>query len=184
LTVRAELAAKPWALMVVLVPTVPVVGLRPVAEAVTVKEVVEVAVFDEVSVTVTVWAPLGTLGTVKVTVDEPLVPVVAPEVMVAVVPSTLTVRAELAAKPWALMVVLVPTGPVVVVRPVAEALTVKLAEAFAPPVSVAVMVFTPLVAVGTVKVADQEPLEPTVGLAGLSVRADPAKVADTVLPAM
>ena len=78
LTVRAELAAKPWAVMVALVPTGPDVGVSPVAEAVTVKFVAEVAVFDEASVTTTLWAPLGTAGTVKVTVDDPLVPVVAP----------------------------------------------------------------------------------------------------------
>ena len=78
LTVRAELAAKPWAVMVALVPTGPDVGVSPVAEAVTVKLVAEVAVFDEASVTTTLWAPLGTDGTVKVTVEDPLVPVVAP----------------------------------------------------------------------------------------------------------
>ena len=164
------------------VPTAPLVG-ETVSAAPTVKLVPEVALLVP-SETTTLWEPAGTAGTVKATVDEPLAPVEAPEVIVAVVPPTLTVRAELAAKPWALMVALDPTAPVAGLRPVAEALTVKLAEAFAPPVSVAVMVFAPLVAVGTVKVADQEPLEPTVGLAGLSVRADPAKVADTVLPAM
>ena len=45
---------------------------QPVAEAVTVKLVAEVAVFDEASVTTTLWAPLGTAGTVKVTVEDPL----------------------------------------------------------------------------------------------------------------
>ena len=61
----------------------------------------------------------------NVTVEDPLVPVVAPEVMVAVVPPTLTVRADEAAKPWAVMVALVPTGPEVGVSPVAEGVTVK-----------------------------------------------------------
>ena len=77
-----------------LVPTGPDVGASPVAEAVTVKFVAEVAVFDEASVTTTLWAPLGTAGTVKVTVEDPLAFVVAPAVMVAVVPPTLTVRAD------------------------------------------------------------------------------------------
>ena len=72
LTVRAEVAAKPCAVMVALVPTGPDVGVRPVAEAPTVKLVAEVAVFDEASVTTTLWAPLGTAGTVKVTVEDPL----------------------------------------------------------------------------------------------------------------
>ena len=125
LTVRADEAAKPWAVMVALVPTGPDVGVSPVAEVVTVKFVAEVAVFDEASVTTTLWAPLGTDGTVNVTVEDPLVPVVAPEVMVAVVPPTLTVRADEAAKPWAVMVALVPTGPDVGVSPVAEVVTVK-----------------------------------------------------------
>ena len=126
LTVRADVAAKPWAVMVALVPTGPDVGASPVAEAVTVKLVAEAAVFDEASVTTTLWAPLGTAGTVKVTVEDPLPLVVAPAVMVALTPSTLTVRAELSAKPVAVMVALVPTGPEVGVRPVAEAfVTVK-----------------------------------------------------------
>jgi hypothetical protein len=154
LTVRAELAAKPWALMVVLVPTVPVVGLRPVAEAPTVKVVPEVALLVP-SETTTLWEPAGSAGTVKVTVDEPLVPVVPPEVMVAEVPPTLTVRAELAAKPWALMVVLVPTVPVVGLRPVAEAVTVKEAEALWDP-AVKVTVSAPAGACGTVKVEPEK----------------------------
>ena len=58
------------------------------------KFVADVAVFDEASVTTTLWAPVGTDGTVKVTVEDPLVPVVAPAVMVALVPPTLTVRAD------------------------------------------------------------------------------------------
>ena len=43
--------------------------------------------------------------------------------MAAIVPPTLTVRAELSAKPVAVMVALVPTGPDVGVSPVAEAVT-------------------------------------------------------------
>ena len=120
LTVRADEAAKPWAVMVALVPTGPDVGVSPVAEAVTVKFVAEVAVFDEASVTTTLWAPLGTAGTLNVTVEDPLPFVVPPEVMVALMPSTLTVSAELSAKPVAEIVALVPTGPDVGVRPVAE----------------------------------------------------------------
>ena len=71
-TVRADVAAKPWAVMVALVPTGPDVGVSPVAEVPTMKLVAEVAVFDEASVTTTLWAPLGTAGTVKVTVEDPL----------------------------------------------------------------------------------------------------------------
>jgi len=64
---------------------------------------------------------------VNVTVEDPLLPLVAPEVMAAVVPSTFTVSAELAGKPWARMVTpVVPTGPLAGLRPVAEAATVKL----------------------------------------------------------
>ncbi len=62
------------------------------AEADTVKLVAEVAVLVP-SETVTTWAPLGTTGMVKVTADDPLVPLVPPELMVAAVPLTFTVRA-------------------------------------------------------------------------------------------
>ena len=68
------------------------------ADAVTVKLVAEVAVFVP-SETVTTSAPLGAAGMVKVTVDDPLVPVVPPAAMVAAVPLTFTVRAWLAMKP-------------------------------------------------------------------------------------
>jgi hypothetical protein len=42
---------------------------------------------------------LTRLGTVKVTVAEPVAPVLPPAVMVALVPPTVTVSAELAANP-------------------------------------------------------------------------------------
>ena len=159
--------------MVALVPTGPDVGASPVAEAVTavgvtVKLVAEVAVFDEASVTTTLWAPVGTDGTVKVTVEDPLVPVVAPAVMVALVPSTLTVRADAAAKPWAVMVALVPTGPDVGVSPVAEAATVKLVAEVAvfDEASVTTTLWAPLGTAGTVKVTVDDPLALVVGSGG------------------
>jgi hypothetical protein len=100
LTVRVWLAMKPWARIATpVVATTPLDGLRPVAEEFTVKLVAEVAVSAEASVTTTLWAPWGTVGMVKVTVDVPLTPVVSPEVMVAVVPPTLTLRGELGANP-------------------------------------------------------------------------------------
>jgi hypothetical protein len=65
---------------------------------------------------------------------------------------------------------------------------VKLVDALSEPESVAVMVFDPLVATGTVKVADQVPLAATVTGLPLMVRAEPAKVTLllelTVLPAV
>lgn len=98
-TLRAELAAKPWAVILTpAVPTAPVMGVSPVAEAVTVKLVAEVAVLVP-SETFTTSPPLGAAGTVKVTVDEPLLPLVPPAVTVAAVPFTVTVRAWLAMKP-------------------------------------------------------------------------------------
>jgi hypothetical protein len=108
------------------VPTGPTVGLSPVAEEVTVKLVAEVAVLAEASLTTTVCAPCGTDGTVKVTVETPLAPVVPPDVMVAAIPPTLTLRAELGAKPWARIDADAPTAPVAGVSPEAEAVTVKL----------------------------------------------------------
>ena len=127
---------------------------------------------------------------VKVTVEPvpvalPVALVGLPPVTVAVTPPTFTVSAELAAKPWATMVALDPTVPLVGVRPVAEAVTVKVAEALSVPESVAVMVFAPAVLLGTVKVADQVPLAATVWV--VMVRAEPAKVTlavATVLPAV
>jgi hypothetical protein len=98
-TVRTELAANPWAVICAEDPTTPFAGLSPVAEALTVKLVAEVAVLAAASLTTTVSGPLGTAGMVKFTVAEPVAPVVPPEVMVAVTPSTVTVRAELAANP-------------------------------------------------------------------------------------
>ena len=96
------------------------------ADAATVKFVVEVAGLDP-SVTITVSGPLGAAGMVKVTVDAPLLPLVPPEVMVAAVPLTLTVRVWLAMKPWARIVTpAVPTAPVLGVSPVAEEFTAKL----------------------------------------------------------
>jgi hypothetical protein len=65
--------------------------------------VADVAVFAEASVTTTLWAPWGTAGMVKVTVEVPLAPVVAPAVTVAAVPPTVTDRGDPAAKPWAVI---------------------------------------------------------------------------------
>jgi hypothetical protein len=97
-TVRAEVAAKPCAVMVTAEPTAPLDGLRFVAVADTVKVIDEVAGLDP-SLTITVSGPLGAAGTVKVTVDAPLAAVVPPELMVAAVPFTFTVRAWLATNP-------------------------------------------------------------------------------------
>jgi hypothetical protein len=64
---------------------------------------------------------------VNVTVDEPLALVVAPAVMVAVWPPTFTVKAEVGAKPCAVMVALEPTGPVVGVKPLTVEVTANVA---------------------------------------------------------
>jgi hypothetical protein len=69
-----------------------VVGVSPVADAVTVKLLAEVAGLDP-SVTITVSGPLGAAGMVKVTVEAPLLPLVPPDVTVAAAPLTFTVRA-------------------------------------------------------------------------------------------
>jgi hypothetical protein len=114
---------KPWARIVTpVVPTAPVLGTSPLAEAVTVKLVAEVAVLDEASVTTTLLAPWGIVGTVKVTVADPLASVVPPAVMVAAVPPTVTLSVELAAKRRAVIWADDPTAPVAGVRPLVEAL--------------------------------------------------------------
>jgi len=97
-TVRAEVAAKPCAVMVAVEPTAPLEGLRFVAVADTMNVIAEVAGLDP-SVTITVSGPLGAAGMVRVTVDAPLAALVPPDVIVAAVPFTLTVRAWLATNP-------------------------------------------------------------------------------------
>src|SRR5487761_2261120 len=135
-TVSTVLAMNPLALMVAGAPTAPEVGLRALSDAaaLTVKLVPEVAVLAAASVTTTGLAPAGIVGTVKVTDEEPLVPVVPPLVIVADVPPTVTVSAEDAANPVALMVALVPIAPEVGLRPAAAEVTVK----FVPEVAVLV----------------------------------------------
>jgi hypothetical protein len=91
-TVRVDPAAKPWASTEAEDPTVPETGLRLLAEAATVKPVGEVAEFVP-SETTTLPEPLVAAGMVKVTVEAPLAPEVPPEVIVAAVPFTFTVRA-------------------------------------------------------------------------------------------
>jgi hypothetical protein len=93
-------------------PTGPVVGLRLVADGMTVKLVPEVAELVP-SETTTLLAPTTRTGTVKVTAEDPLIPVVPPAVMVAVAPPTVTVRAWLAMKPDPEIVTDVPTAPLV-----------------------------------------------------------------------
>ena len=126
----------PVAVMVVLVPTTPVMGARPLSDeaALMVKFVPDVAVLEEASVTTTALAPAGIVGTVKVTGEVPEPSVVPPLVIVADVPPTVTVSAEDAAKPVALMVALVPIAPVMGAKPVAADVTVK----FVPEVAVLV----------------------------------------------
>jgi hypothetical protein len=97
--------------------------VSPVAEALTAKVVGETAVFAAASVTVRVSAPLGTAGMVKVTVEDPVAPVVPPAVIAAGTPPTVTVSAELAAKRWAVIWADEPTVPVAGVRPLADALS-------------------------------------------------------------
>jgi hypothetical protein len=160
LTVRAELAAKPWARMVTpVVPTGPLLGLRPVAEAATVKLVAEVAVLAEASVTTTLWAPWVSVGTVKVIVAVPLAPVVPPAVIVAADPPTVTLRAELEANPWARIVAEEPTVPVAGLRPVADGVTVKLVAevAVSAEASVSTTLYDPWVRAGMVKVSVEDP---------------------------
>jgi hypothetical protein len=59
---------------------------------------------------------------VKLTVEEPLAPVVPPAVMAATAPPTVTVSAELAAKRWAVIWAEPPTVPLVGARPLADGL--------------------------------------------------------------
>jgi hypothetical protein len=161
LIANADVAAKPCAVIVTDVPTAPLVGVMLVAEAFTVKSVPDVAVCDVASMTVTVREPFGTAGMANAIVDEPLELVVPPEVAVAVVPLTFTVSADDAAKPWAIIVAGVPTGPLVGNKPLTEALTVRLVADVAvfDDVSVTTTLRAPLATAGIVKATVEDPLE-------------------------
>ena len=63
---------------------------------------------------------------VKVTVAAPLTLVVSPEITAAAVPPTVTLSADVGAKPWARIEAEDPTVPLAGLRPVAEAVTMKL----------------------------------------------------------
>jgi hypothetical protein len=135
-----------------------------VADEFTVKLVPEVVVSEEASVTTTLWAPWGTMGIVKLTVDDPLAPEVPPDVIVAETPPTVTVNTELAANPWAVICALAPTTPFAGLSPVAEALTVKLVAevALLAAASDTTTVWGPLGSAGMVKFTVAEPVAPVV----------------------
>jgi len=97
---------------------------------------------------------------VKVTVADPLAPVVPPEVTLAAVPPTVTLSAELEAKPWARIEADDPTVPVAGLSPVAEAVTAKLVaeEAVFDVASVTTTAYEPLTRLGMVKVTVADPV--------------------------
>ncbi|HVB06133.1 MAG TPA: hypothetical protein VNF07_07835, partial [Acidimicrobiales bacterium] len=139
------------------------------APAVTVRLVPEAAELAEPSVTTTDFAPTEIAGTVKVTAEEPFVPLVAPPVIVAGVPPTVTVRAELAAKPVAEIDTEPPSEAEVGLSPVAAALTVKLVPEVALLVpSETTIAWAPFGTAGTVKVRVAEPVA-SVGLPPVTV---------------
>src|SRR5579871_1697852 len=115
---------KPCAVIVTpLIPTGPVVGLRLVADWVTLKVVAEVAELVP-SETAAVWEACGDGGMVNVIVELPVESELPPPVIEALTPPTVTVRAWDAMKPVATICVEVPTTPLVGDRPVAAAFTV------------------------------------------------------------
>src|SRR2546430_13027713 len=90
---------------------------------------------------------------VKVRVALPLAPLGEPPVTVAEVPPTVTVMVAPPLNPAAEMVALEATAPEVGLRPLTEAVTVKLALAVLEAESVTATVWAPAVVAGTVKVA-------------------------------
>jgi hypothetical protein len=132
--VIAESAANPVPVMVSVVPATPVAG-DSVSCASTVRLVVAVALSKDASWTTTVWFPFASAGIVKLTAEEPTASVVAPEVIVAVAPPTVTVSAESGAKSWAAIEAVAPAVALVGLSTVADASTVKPAAAELPDAS-------------------------------------------------
>src|SRR5579863_1089643 len=112
---------------------------------------------------------------VKVTVLLPALLVVAPAVMVAALPPTVTVRAWLAMKPAAVTVTpVVPTGPLVGLSPVALWVTVNgVADValFVP--SDTTMAFAPWGEEGMMKVIVPEPVASLVPPAVMAAKVPP-----------
>jgi hypothetical protein len=106
--VIVELAAKPLPVTVTVLPTEPLEGVR-VIEGSTVNAVLA---DRDSAVTVTVWAPAGSAGTVKeVPLNAPLLLVDVVPDKVTVVPSKVAVNVWLAGKLDPDTVATVPTGP-------------------------------------------------------------------------
>jgi hypothetical protein len=132
ITMLLLLTAKPLPETVTLAPTFPLVGVREMVGALTVK----VAVAELVpSLTVTVLAPAGAVGTVKV---QPLLMVplalVEQELLTVAAPNFTVTPVLLAANPFPLTVTVLFTFPEVGVRVTDAALIVKVAVTLCPDV--------------------------------------------------
>lgn len=170
-----EVPANPVPEAVVLLPTIPLVGLRT-SFAVTVNEVVAKSL--AASVPVTVWAPLTAAGTTKEQLKSPVGFVVEVH-RVAPPGDQETVTAELAAYPWPVAVTGVATGPTETLKEI-EGATVNVALAIWAP-ALPVTTFAPIGALGTVIEQLQSPTAPTVPV-GVQLTAPPEKVTENDVP--
>src|SRR6266571_7105376 len=151
LMVMIEEAGKPVPVTVTVVPTLPAEGLS-VMETVT--EKAAVAVWEDASVAVTVWAPKVEAGTVKEAENKPELSVVA---VATVDEPNVTVTPELDEKLVPETVTREPTAPNVGLKLI-PAFRVKVADAEFENASVAVTAWAPFVETGTVNVALNEPV--------------------------
>lgn len=152
-------------------PTIPEVFGEKMRSEVTTKTFV--AVFVELSVATTVWLPAVAIGMSKEQEKSPVAVEVAVHSVAAGVQST--VIPEAPAKPVPLTVSSVPTGPLVGESAMVET-TVNSAEAVFEAWSVALIVWLPITAEGTVKVHTKVPfawvvIEPWVQLIELASNA-------------
>jgi hypothetical protein len=149
------------------VPTVPDVGLRVIPG---IRVNVADAELENPSVAVTVCPPRVDAGTVKVAVNAPVFPLLAPPM---VSESKVTVIAEDPENPDPVTVNEEPTLPLVGLS-VIEAATVNAAVAVCEAASAAVTEWVPLVEAGTVNVALKDPTEFVVTVVGAVACATPS----------
>jgi hypothetical protein len=176
--VIVEESAKPVPDTVTVEPTLPLVGLRVMAE-VTVN--VAESVLALASVIVTVLAPVVEAGTVNVAlVNEPVLLVLVVPLRVTGTPSKVAVIVLEPAKPVPDTVTVEPTFPLVGLS-VMAGITVNEADPDLELASVIMTVLAPAVWVGTVNVAAGNEPVASVVVVPLRVTAEPANVAVIVL---
>jgi hypothetical protein len=173
-------AAKFVPVTVTTAPFTPEIGVSTIAGAMLVK--IATAALPLESVAVTLWGPLAEAGTAKVIPEKepPALVVTEGGTVVRTTASNLNVMPEVGAKFAPVTVTTVPTGPSTGLMVIAGTATVNRAVAVFELASVALTVWGPAIAAGTVNVTVPEegkaPPAVVVTEAGTVVRAAPSKV--------